>query len=249
MESIMFLKFIQCSFFLFVISIFVPSAYSAAPEQASSLDVESTKQQQIVVDSNVLAEYVGYYKLGSVMIIKVTNDGQRLFAQLTGQPIAEIFPSSEAEFFYKIADAQISFVKDGQSKTSALILHQNGQHLRASRVDNVVANEIQTSTAVKIKDQQPTPGSETALHRMIDGLNVVPANLDEMSSELAQATQQQLPDIQAHLKKLGALKSAEFVGVTDQGADNYLLRHEHGTEHVVLVLDSKGIITAAFIGL
>jgi bla regulator protein BlaR1 len=40
--------------------------------------------------------------------------------------------------------------------------------------------------------------------------------------------------------------SHEFIGVTPQGWDKYLVRHENGTEEVGFVLDTDGTIYGAF---
>ena len=48
--------------------------------------------------------------------------------QGTGQPKAEVFPESETNFFAKVVDAQLTFVKDASGKVTHLVLHQNGEH-------------------------------------------------------------------------------------------------------------------------
>ncbi len=42
-------------------------------------------------------------------------------------------PESETEFFYKTVDAQMTFVKDNEGHVTDLILHHNGQNLRATK--------------------------------------------------------------------------------------------------------------------
>lgn len=86
------------------------------------------------IDPALLSGYVGDYLLAPGVVLTVTSEDGRLFAQLTGQPRIEIFPESETSFFYKIVDAQISFVvEDGKAKS--LVLHQNGQNMPALRVE------------------------------------------------------------------------------------------------------------------
>ena len=41
---------------------------------------------------------------------------------------------SETEFFFKVTDAQISFVRDAQGAVTGLVLHQNGNDLAARRI-------------------------------------------------------------------------------------------------------------------
>jgi CubicO group peptidase (beta-lactamase class C family) len=86
------------------------------------------ERKEIPVDAAVLEQYVGEYELAPTFKITVTREGVRLFVQATAQPRFEIFAESESEFFLKVVDAQITFLKDG------LILHQNGMDQRAKKV-------------------------------------------------------------------------------------------------------------------
>lgn len=90
-------------------------------------------KQTVAVPSDVLAEYAGRYKLGSGAVFTVRSDGQKLYAELTGQPEFRLFPESETKFFYRAVDAQITFERDADGKVTALMLHQNGDH-RAPRM-------------------------------------------------------------------------------------------------------------------
>jgi Domain of unknown function (DUF3471) len=79
----------------------------------------------IFVDPVLYDAYVGHYELTPEFSITITKENNHLFAQATGQEKFEIFPESETKFFYKIVDAQISFIKDKNGKVSQLILHQD----------------------------------------------------------------------------------------------------------------------------
>ncbi|MGA2183808.1 MAG: serine hydrolase [Bryobacteraceae bacterium] len=89
---------------------------------------------QIAVDPEVFKRYEGEYQLAPAFTIKVTRDGNRLLAQATNQPAFEIFAEKENEFFYKVVDAQITFVVDSAGRTTHLVLHQNGQDMKAVRI-------------------------------------------------------------------------------------------------------------------
>ena len=56
-----------------------------------------------------------------------------LVAQATGQGAAPIVASARDEFFYRVVDAQISFVRDSTGKVVSLVLHQGGRDLAAPR--------------------------------------------------------------------------------------------------------------------
>jgi len=65
----------------------------------------------------------------------ITREENRLFAQLTGQPKFEIFPKSETEFFWKVVNAQVTFVKDKSGKVTKAIHEQSGQKFDAPRME------------------------------------------------------------------------------------------------------------------
>jgi CubicO group peptidase (beta-lactamase class C family) len=88
------------------------------------------------VDPAAYDAFVGKYDYGAgTAIMTVTREGDRLFAQLTGQPKVEIFPKSPTEFFWKVVDAQIQFVKNDAGKVTKAIHHQGGQTLEAPRME------------------------------------------------------------------------------------------------------------------
>lgn len=93
------------------------------------------QRKEVAIHPDVLDTYVGHYQLAPDFILVVTREGDRLFAQVTRQPKAEIFSESETQFFYKVVDAQIVFEPDPEGGSAIrLILHQSGQRLPAQRV-------------------------------------------------------------------------------------------------------------------
>jgi CubicO group peptidase (beta-lactamase class C family) len=89
---------------------------------------------EVAVDSGLLARYVGEYELIPAFHIVVTQEGKALFIQATGQPRFPIFAESETDFFLKVVDAQITFVRDATGVVTGLVLHQNGQHTPGRRL-------------------------------------------------------------------------------------------------------------------
>ena len=113
------------------------------------------------------------------------------------------------------------------------------------RIDAASAQQITSRTEEKVKSQSASPGTEAALRRLIDGIINGQPNYDEMSAALAEATRQQLPNLQPGLAELRAVESVRFLGVGAQGEDVYTVRHENGASHWRIALDSKGIIVTA----
>jgi hypothetical protein len=93
------------------------------------------------VDPHVLDSYIGYYRLSPEFILAVTREGSQLFAQLTGQRKLPIFPESDREFLYKAGAAKITFITHGERSSTELILHQNGEDLRAARIAQIPSKD------------------------------------------------------------------------------------------------------------
>ena len=102
----------------------------AAPKPGAKAE----SPRQVELSAAELDAYVGHYTLGPVQFT-VTRDAAMLMVQLTGQPKAPVFASAKDEFFYKVVNAQLSFVRGTDGKVEALILHQNGRDSRAQKVD------------------------------------------------------------------------------------------------------------------
>ena len=88
--------------------------------------------KEVAVDPSAFDALVGVYALAPGFDIAVTREGDRLFAQATGQEKLELFPESPVRYFFKLVDAQIDFLLDG-GRAVSLVLHQGGQNLPAPR--------------------------------------------------------------------------------------------------------------------
>jgi hypothetical protein len=101
------------------------------------LDQDASREKDIAeteVDPAVYDSLVGKYDYGNGAVLTVTREGNHLFAQLTGQPKCDIFPKSETEYFWKVVDAQVTFVKDATGKVTKAIHHQNGHTIDAPKI-------------------------------------------------------------------------------------------------------------------
>ena len=74
---------------------------------------------------------VGRYRLAPNFVLALSREGDRYYAQATGQPRLEIFPHSETVFFARDIEAEVRF--DG-ADSSYLVLHQNGRQMKAARL-------------------------------------------------------------------------------------------------------------------
>lgn len=86
------------------------------------------ERKEVRLDPKVLDDYVGQYELTPGFVLNITVEADKLWVQATGQPKGELFPESETEFFFKVVDAQVTFVKDAAGNVTRLVLHQAGDH-------------------------------------------------------------------------------------------------------------------------
>jgi CubicO group peptidase (beta-lactamase class C family) len=95
----------------------------------------ASERAEISVPSETLAAYAGVYTLDAAPDFKLTvmlESGQ-LQVQATGQEKFPVFAESATEFFYRIVDAQLTFVAAADGKPAHLILHQGGANQKATR--------------------------------------------------------------------------------------------------------------------
>jgi D-alanyl-D-alanine carboxypeptidase len=91
-------------------------------------------RQAVTLPSAAYAAYPGTYRLAPNFEIRITREGDRLYAQATGQQRLSIMPESETRFFFEEVDAVVEFHFEGDTVT-ALTLHQGGRSMPAPRID------------------------------------------------------------------------------------------------------------------
>jgi Domain of unknown function (DUF3471)/Glyoxalase superfamily protein len=217
-------------------------------------DIEPTRlsgdkpaRQEIAADAAILDGYVGFYQHTDNFVFTVTRDGRQLFTRLTGQGPVPVYAESNTEFFARLVDAQISFITDARGQAVSLILHQNNRDMPMKRIDAATAQRIEDKRAVKLESQSPSPGTEAALRRLVDGLISGQPNYREMTPVVAEATRNQLPQLRSDLAPLGSIQSIEFVAVGHRGEDIYIVKQEHGTRHWRILLDSTGAVSTVLV--
>jgi serine-type D-Ala-D-Ala carboxypeptidase/endopeptidase len=90
---------------------------------------------EIALTPEQIDRLVGKYELAPTFLLTVTRDGNRTYVQATGQPRLELSATSEFEFFMKAVDAQVTFEAGSDGRATRLILHQNGAHQPAKRIE------------------------------------------------------------------------------------------------------------------
>jgi CubicO group peptidase (beta-lactamase class C family) len=92
------------------------------------------KHLETKLDPSLLDRYAGTYKYADNDFVVVTRMGDHLAESENGQEKLELFAEGEHDFFFKVADAQITFETGSDGKVTAAIWHQDGQDQRGVRV-------------------------------------------------------------------------------------------------------------------
>ena len=209
---------------------------------------EVSENKDLTISRDVLSRYAGVYAMPPGVNMLITVENGQLISQMTGQQKVPLFAKSETTFFPKVVDAEIEFPKDTNGPANQLILHQNGRDMTAKRLDDAEAKKVLDEAAAfekRFKDQAPAPGSEATVRRLITEVQAGKPDYDRMSPALANATRQQLPQIQSMVAGLGALQAVTFKGVGPGGADIYQVKFEKGSLDYRVWLTAEGKLDRA----
>jgi hypothetical protein len=93
-----------------------------------------TARPIVVLDPATLDRYAGDYEMAPGLMLVVRREGERLLAQLTGQPGVELLAESPLRFFLKEVDAQLEFTVEEGGGVTGVVLHQGGRDLPARKI-------------------------------------------------------------------------------------------------------------------
>ncbi|MCL4819563.1 MAG: beta-lactamase family protein [Vicinamibacteria bacterium] len=104
------------------------------PQRCERIADAAAERVVAKVDPSLYDLYAGRYELAPNFVLTVTREGDRLMTQATGQAKVEVFPAAETEFFLKVVDAQITFLRGSDGQVDRLILRQGGREMPARRL-------------------------------------------------------------------------------------------------------------------
>ena len=90
-------------------------------------------REAVRIASTAFDSRAGRYELRPGFVMELTREGDRYFAQATGQRKLEIFAARDDVFFSREVDAEIAFAK-GEGDAPVLVLKQGGRELRGARL-------------------------------------------------------------------------------------------------------------------
>lgn len=91
--------------------------------------------KEVVVPEAILKTYIGVYELTPDFKITISKEGNQMKAQATGQPMADIYPKSNEEFYLKVVTAQVIFNKGENGEIESLTLFQGGQEMIGKKME------------------------------------------------------------------------------------------------------------------
>ncbi|SKB83974.1 serine hydrolase [Maribacter arcticus] len=91
--------------------------------------------KEVVVPEAILKTYIGVYELTPDFKITISKEGNQIKAQATGQPMADIYPKSNEEFYLKVVTAQVIFNKGENGEIESLTLFQGGQEMMGKKME------------------------------------------------------------------------------------------------------------------
>jgi CubicO group peptidase (beta-lactamase class C family) len=129
------------------------SLVSSLIEIAAWQDLAPQESFRSLTDADLpLEDYVGRYGYPGGAVMTVRTENGRLYAQLTGQQEFELHPRGEDEFFWKVVEASILFVRDAEGRVSGGLHRQGGTEMEVGKLKD------QASVALREADLDRVTG-------------------------------------------------------------------------------------------
>ena len=120
--------------------------------------------ENLTLEKTNYADFIGRYAYPSA-VLTVSVEGQRLFAQLTAQPKFEVFASAPDEFFWKVTDARVQFVRNEKAVVIAAKHTQNGTTFTAPRITEPAEKISSTEIEAIVGEYRYAPGAVLTVTR------------------------------------------------------------------------------------
>ncbi len=101
---------------------------------ALHFDIEETKPS-LVLDAALLADYVGTYRLPSRRVLRVTQEGARLFVETGDYARQELVATDDQTFAARLVDWELRFAADGVEQAQSVLFRRDGVEMSGTRED------------------------------------------------------------------------------------------------------------------
>ena len=112
---------------------------------------EGRQHTAISVDPATFDAYVGHYRFANVLF-SVIRENDYLFVTIAANAKLRAVPEGPHDFFFREADAAISFPADGK-QADKLILRQNGHDMIANRIDDAAYKTAKEELDKRMADE------------------------------------------------------------------------------------------------
>ncbi len=202
-------------------------------------DFAPKDRKAVTVAADASKRHVGAYRLGPYSVMRVTQDGTRLFATNIEGVKYELFAASDDLWFR--ADANMDYRFETRR---LMVTSDGGAEVARPRLSDAEAAQVVAALSARIKAQKPQAGAEAALRKSIAGLASGDPDYAIYNEAMAAVTRRQLPALKNLIAGLGPLKSIAFVKVQPDGMDVYQVRFANGDSDWRIVLEDGGKISA-----
>jgi hypothetical protein len=93
---------------------------------------------------------VGTYEIMPSANMLITLEGDQLMSQPPGQGKVPLFAETEIDFFVKISEGQLKFLKDTADNVTHAVLYQSGTEIKAKRTSDKVFQRVAIPVNVEI---------------------------------------------------------------------------------------------------
>jgi len=196
----------------------------------------------VSLSPQALERLTGHYWSEDGSLITVLRKDDHLQAEGTGQTL-DLYPQSVRQFFAKTQNVEVTFTDDDEGRIESLLFRLGDHPLHAARITEAMARELAAERDRKLREQTPTPGSETALRQLLDEIIAGTVDYSRLGAGFAEVARRRLPRMHELLDHLGAIRHTDFMGVAPvTGADIYRVTFERGTVEVRISLGPDGKI-------
>jgi hypothetical protein len=91
------------------------------------------------LDPKLYDAYAGDYQVFPGATIIVSREGDKLMFTSQGQPKIEALPETESRFYFRMVDAQVTFIKNEKGEVTELVFEMNGRSIKAKKVGKVAS--------------------------------------------------------------------------------------------------------------
>jgi hypothetical protein len=96
-------------------------------------DYRPRSRKRAVIDPKILGTYIGVCDYPAGFCIRITRDGDRLFAEVTGRDRDKLLQDANRVSFRTAIDVPPTFRSQAAPDEPGLILHNGGEHFRGQR--------------------------------------------------------------------------------------------------------------------